>query len=119
MPVRACRCSFCRKHGTRTVSDPTGRLEIRVARESDLIRYRFGTRTADFLVCGRCGVYVGAICESAGAVSGIVNVNVLDESHRFTAPAEPRDRGGETPAERLGRRQRTWTPCRFYSSSTS
>jgi hypothetical protein len=32
---RACQCSFCRKHNARMVSDPKGRLEIRVVDERD------------------------------------------------------------------------------------
>ena len=59
--LRSCACSFCRAHGTRTVSDPDGLFEIR-ARDWALVElYRFGTRTADYLVCHQCGVYVGAV----------------------------------------------------------
>jgi len=31
MPLRSCSCSFCRSHGTRTVSDRDGRVEITAA----------------------------------------------------------------------------------------
>ena len=60
-PVRACQCSFCRKHNTRAVADPNGEAQITVRDESALQRYRFGLGTAEFLVCGRCGVYIAAV----------------------------------------------------------
>ena len=46
---RACQCSFCRKHGARTVSDPEGTAELRLAPET--LRYRFASRAADYLLC--------------------------------------------------------------------
>jgi hypothetical protein len=48
--LRACGCSFCRAHATRTTSDPLGAAEI-WAEDWDLVEpYRFGSRSADFLV---------------------------------------------------------------------
>jgi hypothetical protein len=48
--LRACGCSFCRAHATRTTSDPLGAAEI-WAVDWDLVEpYRFGSRSADFLV---------------------------------------------------------------------
>ncbi len=62
--IRSCACPFCRSHGTRTVSDPAGQADV-WASDWDLVqRYRFGSRTADYLLCRRCGVYVGAVCET-------------------------------------------------------
>ena len=61
---RACRCGFCRKHAARTVADPRGSALLDLG--ADVVRYRFGTRTTDFLICGRCGVYVGAAAELGG-----------------------------------------------------
>jgi len=53
--VRACQCTFCRGHGARTTADPDGSVSFRIADPSKLKRYRFGTRSSDFLVCGECG----------------------------------------------------------------
>ena len=58
--LRACTCSFCRRHRARIISDPAGQLEIVVHSDRNLSRYRFGLKTADFLLCRECGVYVGA-----------------------------------------------------------
>ena len=32
LQVRACQCSFCRRHGAKTVSDPNGRLTLTARR---------------------------------------------------------------------------------------
>ena len=60
-PVRLCQCAFCRGHGVRATADPAGELQFRFERPEFLRRYRFALRTADFLVCKECGVYVGAV----------------------------------------------------------
>ena len=109
LPLRRCACSFCRKHGAITVTDPGGRLEIRIAEVAEAVRYRFGLRTADFLVCGRCGIYVAAVLATeAGAVSTL-NVNVLDARDDFAQPPESVSYDEETPHERRRRRAERWT----------
>src|SRR5262245_14213763 len=75
--VRACQCTFCRAHHALSTSDPQGRLEFHAAHPDRLTRYRFGLRTADFLLCSQCGVYVGALTEVGGRTFGIINVNAL------------------------------------------
>ena len=64
LQLRADQCSFCRKHGARTTSDPNGRARISVRDPEQVIRYQFGLETADFLVCARCGIYVAAVLTS-------------------------------------------------------
>src|SRR5215469_16885722 len=72
--LRLDMCGFCRAHGARNTSDPNGWIRIAV-RDKDLLeRYRFARRTADFLVCKRCGVYVGALLEDKWFT---VNVNTF------------------------------------------
>ena len=68
-PLRACGCSFCRAHNTRTTSDPDGSVEIWAEDWSLVQSYRFGSGTADFLICRRCGVYIGAVCETESATA--------------------------------------------------
>jgi hypothetical protein len=58
-PVRTCACLFCRSHNPRMISDPMGLLEVSADDWSLVELYRFGTRTADFLICRRCGVLRG------------------------------------------------------------
>ncbi|HVY05416.1 MAG TPA: hypothetical protein VHB46_05520 [Burkholderiales bacterium] len=54
--VRACQCRFCRTHGARTTSDPGGSVGFSIADEARLNRYRFASRSADFLVCTAPGL---------------------------------------------------------------
>jgi hypothetical protein len=109
--VRADQCSFCRKHGARTITDPKGRVKITVRAPDDLIRYRFGRKTADYLVCGRCGVYVAAVLTEEGSSYATVNINTVESSERFTQPPVPVCYDDETETERRARRRQKWTPA--------
>ena len=111
LSLRACTCSFCRRHGARTTSDPSGRVVITVHHPDELLRYRFGLETADFLVCTRCGIYVAAVMEEGSGSYATVNVNTLDAVDRFTRPATPVTYEGESAAERSARRKARWTPA--------
>lgn len=110
LPVRACACSFCRSHGARTTSDPNGRAKITIHDSRQLIRYRFGLKTADFLVCGTCGVYVGAVMQAGEKAYATVNINAFDALESFTQEPVAVTYERETEAERKARRERNWTP---------
>jgi len=109
--LRACGCSFCRAHSTRTTSDPHGGVEIEAEDWSLVEPYRFGSGTAEFLICRRCGVYLGAISETAAGTRAVINTNCLDDRAAFTRPPEPVDHDGETTDDRLARRAANWTPA--------
>src|SRR5919198_6107560 len=108
LSLRACTCSFCRRHGARTTSDPGGRVVITVHHPEQLLRYRFGLRTADFLVCTRCGIYVAALMNEGSGCYATVNVNTLDALERFTQAATPVTYDGESAAKRAARRKARW-----------
>ena len=86
-PLRACPCSFCRSHNPRMLSDPVGLFEVRADHWSLVERYRFGTRTCDFLICRRCGVFIAAIAEMPGGHSRSRKREsawtIVDASRRF------------------------------------
>jgi hypothetical protein len=108
--VRACQCRFCRAHGALTTSDPAGRLAFRAAEPAQLRRYRFALRTADFLLCARCGVYLGAQIATAAGAFGIVNVRSLTPLPGALPVPAPAVYDAESPHERMARRARRWTP---------
>ena len=108
--VRACDCSFCTRHGARTTTDPEGNLRFVVRDAAKLNRYRFGLRTADFLVCAACGVYVGAVFDEGDGAYATLNVNALEERGAFPEEAAPARYGHETEGKRRVRRKEKWTP---------
>lgn len=110
MALRSCSCSFCRSHGTRTVSDRNGAAEIRARDWSLVERYRFGSGTADYLLCRRCGVYVGAVCETSSGPRAVINVNCLEDRAAFTQPPAAPNYDGELTEARLDRRAANWMP---------
>ena len=69
LPIRACQCSFCRKHNVRATADPNGELEVYIKDKSKLSKYRFGLGITDFLVCKECGIYVAAVMVDPETVS--------------------------------------------------
>jgi len=108
IPVRACTCSFCTKHGNVWTSNPQGALRIAIAQPELVGRYTFGTRTAEFLVCSRCGIVPVATSRIDGNVYAAVNVNSfagVDSSLLRRASASF---DGEAEASRLERRKRNW-----------
>jgi len=107
--VRACQCSFCRSHGARTISDPKGSVRFVVADASKLNRYRFGLRSADFLVCRNCGVYVAAVFTSPRGQFATLNVNTL-QPPVDVPPATSVSYEGESLEQKQARREQHWTP---------
>ena len=110
LEIRACQCSFCTRHGSRAAADPNGRLVISVENKERLRAYRFGLRTADYLVCGECGVYVAAIAGDGDDATAVVIVNALDERERFSREPVPVRYDAETREQRLARRRSAWMP---------
>jgi len=109
-PVHACQCRFCRTHAALTCSDPRGRLSFRVADVASLERYRFGLKTADFLLCHRCGVYVGAQINTAEGAFGVVNIRAMTPLPTELPAAAAADYDSETGPRRTARRAQRWTP---------
>jgi hypothetical protein len=109
--LRSCSCSFCRAHATRTVSDPNGLFEVWAEDWSQVQRYRFGSRTADYLVCRNCGVYIGAVCETAAGTRAVLNTNCLDDRATFAQDPVRPDHDGEATEARLARRAANWMPA--------
>ncbi|MET0545867.1 MAG: hypothetical protein ABWZ40_06125 [Caulobacterales bacterium] len=96
-------------------SDPGGKMEIRTDLGA-MLRYKFETRSADYILCSRCATYVAQVSEHPdGAKYSIVNVNCLDDQEAFKQQAVPREPMIETLAQKREQRARSWTPCTFSS----
>jgi hypothetical protein len=107
MRVGRCACSFCRRHGARTLGDPDGSVEFHAASQH-LLRYRFGLGITDYLLCAQCGTYVGAMMPDEGGPLGIVNVNALDIRDTFDPAPTLHHYDGEDEARRRARRRKFW-----------
>jgi hypothetical protein len=105
MDVRADQCGFCRRHAAKTVSDPAGMLALGF-REAAVERYRFGTRSSDFIVCRSCGAYMAAVIDGFGVLN-VVGADIGAFADRPARPVNYDDESGET---RLARRRERWTP---------
>lgn len=117
IPARACGCSFCLKHGGVWTSNPKGELRIRVQDPSAVSKYAFGTHTADFHVCGRCGVAPVVTSTLDGRLYAVVSVNAFDNVDPSLLRRAPVSFDGEDEATRLARRKRHWIADVGYVSA--
>jgi hypothetical protein len=107
LPMRRCGCGFCRRHGSVYTADPEGHLTVTAARGA-LGCYRFGHRTADFLLCAHCGVLVVVAAEIDGALRGVVNLTITEPPPHFPSDIPVLDFEGESDEDRTDRRRRNW-----------
>jgi len=108
IPARACDCTFCVKHGGLWTSNPAASLRVRVADPESVSRYAFGTHTADFHVCARCGVVPLVTSDIEGRTYAVVSVNAFEDFDRARLSPAPISFDGEDEGSRLARRQRGW-----------
>jgi hypothetical protein len=101
-------CGFCSTRGVKSASDPEGSL--RIAASTRLNRYRFGHKTADFLICPVCGTYVATSMDGPRGPIGVANVIGLNIAELKNLPATLTSLEGESVEERLQRRVSRWTP---------
>ena len=108
IPARACTCSFCVKHGGVWASCPTGSLNVRVNDPELATAYIFGTRTAEFHVCSRCGVVPVVTSRIDGCLYAVVNVNTFENVPASLLERSSMAFDGEDAGDRLDRRRRNW-----------
>lgn len=108
LPVRACTCTFCVKHGSAWTSHREGKLAATVHDASLLSRYSFGTSTADFYICSRCGVVPFVTSDIEARLYAVVNVNTFDGIDPSSLTKAPVNLEGETTDARLARRKQRW-----------
>ncbi len=118
IPARACTCSFCIKHGGVWTAAATAVLKIMVNDTSLVSKYAFGTKTAEFHVCARCGVVPVATSKIDGRVYAVVNVNAFEGVAASLLRPTPATFDGEGEGDRLARRQRNWIADVQYVRST-
>jgi hypothetical protein len=119
IPARACNCSFCSKHGGVWTSNPRGALEVRVKDPALVSKYAFGTRTAEFHICARCGIVPVVTSLIDDHLYAVVSVNAFDGIDQSLLRSAPASFDGEATESRLARRKRNWiADVKFVGSGT-
>ena len=108
IPARACSCSYCRKRGGVWTACPAGSLRVRIADAACVATYRFGTATADFHLCTRCGDVPVVTSRIEGRLFAVVSVNAFDDFDRSRLAQTASNVEGENEDARLARRERNW-----------
>jgi hypothetical protein len=108
IPARACTCSFCSQRGAMWTSAPGASLEARVREPPLRSRYSFGTKTADFHVCARCGGVPVVTSLIDGQLYAVVSANAFEDVAPSLLRRTPATFDGEGESDRLARRKRNW-----------
>lgn len=108
IPACACNCSFCVKHGGVWTSAPGGALKVTVKDSTLVSKYAFGTRTAEFHVCARCGIVPVVISRIDGRLYAVVSVNAFEGVDPSLLRRAAASFDGEGTDSRLARRKRNW-----------
>lgn len=105
---RDCSCGLCRKHRASWVSDPEGEVRVEFQRPEQVSFYRFGHKTADFVLCAHCGVLMLAHCRIDDRSYAVLNRNAMPEGTFAATPITTDFEAEDTPS-RLARRKKNWT----------
>src|SRR5947207_3497750 len=108
IPARACSCSFCIKHGGVWTSNPRGALEVVIKDPALVSRYAFGTQTAEFHTCARCGIVPVVTSRIDGRLYAVVSVNAFENVEPSLLRRSSTNFDGEGQESRLARRTWTW-----------
>jgi hypothetical protein len=108
IPARACTCTFCAKHGGVWTSNPRGALKVMVKDPALVSKYEFGTKTAEFQICARCGVVPVVTSRIDGHLYAVVSVNAFEGVESSLLRRAPASFDGEGEDSRLARRKRSW-----------
>jgi hypothetical protein len=98
------------KHGGVWTSCSTGSLVVSVADPASVSRYVFGTKTAQFHICMRCGVVPVVTSDIDGKVYAVVSVNAMEDVDPAFLKHASATFAMEDEQSRLARRKRSWIP---------
>ena len=84
------------------------RLAVTLADPARVSTYAFGTRTALFHVCARCGAVPFVTSDIDDHVYAVVNVNTFENVEAAWLRRSAASFEGEDTAARLARRRRNW-----------
>jgi len=119
IPVRVCGCTFCIKHGGAWTSHRDAELMAEIRDDTLVSKYRFGTSTADFYVCARCGAVPFVISAIDARLYAVVNVNTFEGVNRSSLVQTTANFDGEGTGDRLERRKQNWIRAVHISKSAA
>lgn len=102
-----------------TVADPNGAARLTAANEHSLVRYHFGHRIADYILCAACGAYAGAVQDDNGQPLATISVAGLAVPAFADREAEPVQYDDEAPDARRKRRRAAWMPLNLNFTDTA
>jgi len=104
---RACDCDFCIKNGAAYISDPEGKLSIKVENSEDASWYKQGANLVELLICKNCGVMVAVTFTDSEIVYGGLNSRTLVNRDALASPqtASPKLL---SPSEKITRWKEIW-----------
>lgn len=117
IPVRVCGCTFCTKHGGAWTSHRDAELIAHVREPTLVSKYRFGTGTADFHVCARCGAVPLVTSGIDDRLYAVVNANTFEGVKPSSLVRTASNFDGEGTGDRLDRRKRNWIRSVRFSTT--
>jgi hypothetical protein len=81
---------------------------VRVREPALVSEYAFGTKTARFQICSRCGVVPVVTSRIEGRLYAVVSVNAFDGVESSLLRHAPASFERESEEARLARRKRNW-----------
>jgi len=105
---RECGCSFCKKHVGAWSSNTDAELHVSISNPKEVTQYQFGTKTAVFYVCKKCGVVPFVTSMIENRLHAVVNTNTFDNHEEFDFATSATDFDGEDTRDRIARRKRNW-----------
>jgi hypothetical protein len=116
--ARECDCSFCTRHGGLWTSYPAGILRVTVQDPARHSAYSFGTGTALFHVCSRCGAVPVVSSRLDGRDYAVVSVTAFTNVDPALIRRSSASFEGESREERLARRKRNWIGAVEFTAGT-
>ena len=89
-------------------STPTGSLKVTVRKSSLVSKYAFGTKTAEFHICSRCGIVPIVTSRIESRLYAVVSVNAFEGVEPLLLRRVSATFEGEDEETRLARRKRNW-----------
>ncbi len=108
LPLRSCDCSFCTRQGALYTSHPQGKLRVRINAADSVHYYRYGSETAEVLLCTVCGVFPLITCDIDEHLYAVLNANSINGLHIERDRLKQIPHVPHSPEEMLQKRQENW-----------